>query len=218
MNADAVAVLPRASPVERIDEAESLYVSAALDLHDGPLQRLVWCRHVLRGTRAQGGRLAEVERAVSEALDDVREVIARLAATSDAEAALEDLLYDEAETVARRHGTRVRLDFTLDVAPDAAVTRNAFRIVQEAITNAVRHGGAGVVDVRVRAGRERLRIRVEDDGRGFDPVDALRRQEGVGLRGMQTRAALLGGWVRVQSAPGGPTRVALDLPLRAADA
>jgi signal transduction histidine kinase len=88
----------------------------------------------------------------------------------------------------------------------------AYRIVQEALNNVVRHAGAGRVtlDIRRRAGT--LEIVVGDDGRGFATEDVT--ADGFGLAGMRERALLLGGTLSVRSRPGGPTRVTARLPER----
>ena len=70
-------------------------------------------------------------------------------------------------------------------------------------------GRGGRVTLAVRDGM--LRVAVADEGRGFDP--AIARQGGLGLAGMRERGVLLGGHLRVETAPGEGTRVALDVPL-----
>jgi len=98
----------------------------------------------------------------------------------------------------------------LDDLP-AAVEVAAFRIAQEAMTNAVRHAGARHIDVRLRGGTGVLAVEVVDDGRGCRD-DA---PPGLGLQSMRERATELGGTCQVTPAPGGGTRVAAVLPLGA---
>jgi signal transduction histidine kinase len=86
----------------------------------------------------------------------------------------------------------------------------AYRIGTEAMTNAVRHAGAAICSLRL-VGGEDLTVVVEDDGRGLPPE----RRAGVGLASMRERAAELGGECRVESRPGGGTRVVARLPLAA---
>ncbi len=89
-----------------------------------------------------------------------------------------------------------------------------YRIVQEALTNAARHSGAGRVDVVLeRRGDECVAI-VEDGGRGFDP-NAVDKARNLGLQGMMERANLVGGQVVVESAPGRGTTVFVRVPIRA---
>ena len=92
----------------------------------------------------------------------------------------------------------------------AAVEVAAFRITQEALTNAVRHSGAAHIAVHLDGGPDAVRIDVVDDGAGCsDDAPA-----GIGLNSMRDRAAELGGSCRIVPEPGGGTRVSAVLPLR----
>ena len=106
--------------------------------------------------------------------------------------------------------TRIRIEGSgpVDELP-AAVEVAAFRIAQEAMTNAVRHACAEHVTVQLHGGRDAVAIEVLDDGRGC-PDDA---PPGLGLQSMRDRAAELGGTCQVTAAPGGGTRVSAVLPL-----
>jgi two-component system NarL family sensor kinase len=86
-----------------------------------------------------------------------------------------------------------------------------YRICGEALTNVARHAGARRVTVRLVSTPERVRLVVEDDGRGFDP-DAV-PQGRHGLVGMRERAEALGGSLLVESSPGAGTRVEATVPL-----
>jgi PAS domain S-box-containing protein len=89
----------------------------------------------------------------------------------------------------------------------------AYRIVQEALTNVARHAGVGEVTVRVTLEEGTLRIQVEDQGTGFDPDAALASGACCGLSGMRQRAALLGGRLTIESAPGAGTRLSVEWPV-----
>jgi signal transduction histidine kinase len=93
----------------------------------------------------------------------------------------------------------------------AAVELAAFRIVQEAITNVVRHAGATHADIRLSCGAAELRVQVDDDGTGGARLGSLR--EGSGIRGMRERAVALGGTLTISAAASGGTRVSAVLPL-----
>ena len=88
----------------------------------------------------------------------------------------------------------------------------AYRIVQEALTNAARHSGAKEVYVYVRAGPKALIIQVEDNGEGFDVNKALASRTSSGLTGMQERAALTSGEFLLSSNPGRGTQLRAKLP------
>jgi signal transduction histidine kinase len=90
----------------------------------------------------------------------------------------------------------------------AAVEVAVYRIVQEALTNVVKHAGARTVTLAITID-DGVHISVEDDGRGLPPD----RRAGVGLSSMEERAAELGGHLTIAALPAGGTRVAADLPL-----
>ncbi|MCB7135372.1 sensor histidine kinase [Cellulosimicrobium marinum] len=109
------------------------------------------------------------------------------------------------------------LDVVLDVdvprgALDGAIDAAAFRIVQESLTNVLRHAGARRATVAAHVADGRLRLRVVDDGAGSGVPDSGRR--GQGIAGMVERAALLGGRLAAHDAPGGGFAVEADLPAR----
>ncbi len=91
-----------------------------------------------------------------------------------------------------------------------------YRIAQEALSNAVRHGHASRIRLSVRGaeGRRGVLLVVEDDGRGFDLEGEREPGAGLGLVGMEERAQLAGGSFRLESSPGTGTRVEVTLPFR----
>jgi signal transduction histidine kinase len=109
--------------------------------------------------------------------------------------------------------------FSADQADErfqAAIESTCFRVVQEALTNVVRHAGASQVTVELRRCGAELRLHIRDDGVGFDVSAARRRAahgQSVGLLGMQERIGLLGGHMRIESTPGHGTRIDVQLPL-----
>lgn len=91
-----------------------------------------------------------------------------------------------------------------------------YRIVQEALTNVARHAAAGAVSVILEHRGRSVHIIVEDDGRGFDVEEVLRSGDAdrtLGLHGMRERAALVGGSLTVESAPGRGTTIFAEIPL-----
>jgi signal transduction histidine kinase len=91
----------------------------------------------------------------------------------------------------------------------------AYRIVQEALTNVLKHAGASSVSVVLERRGDHLRIIVEDDGNGFDPAQLSEPGNAgprLGLSGMRERLGLLGGKVTIESAPGAGTTLYIDLP------
>jgi len=105
------------------------------------------------------------------------------------------------------------LDPDLRFSPE--VETACFRIVQEALTNVVRHAQAKLVTVRLSRNGQHLNLYIKDDGVGFD-LESLRRHAAsatLGLRGMEERARALGGRVRIESAKKKGTQVFAELPI-----
>jgi signal transduction histidine kinase len=87
-----------------------------------------------------------------------------------------------------------------------------YRVVQEAMTNVVRHARATRVDVLAQRDGVRALMMVEDDGVGFD-LEEVRGREHLGLLGLQERAEALGGTMTLESAPGAGTTVVVEVPI-----
>lgn len=122
-------------------------------------------------------------------------------------------IQDEVRRVSARSGLIIRASVRVDAPVDPEVATAAFRIFQEALTNAVRHAEATTIVARVGTRRcGALVLTVRDDGRGM--VIALSDRHSLGLLGMRERARALGGQVRLRSRKGRGTVVALSLPLR----
>lgn len=164
---------------------------------------------------AASARLADMSALIDQSVDDVRRV-----ATALLPVVLDDLGFVAAVRaycvdVGRRARIRcvLRTSLTdLEIARERAIA--LFRILQEALTNVVRHAEATgvVVDMRLEDGR--VRLSVEDNGRGM-PDTPARHPAPLGIVGMRDRARLLGGDVSVHSRMGQGTTVMADLPLAA---
>jgi signal transduction histidine kinase len=102
------------------------------------------------------------------------------------------------------------IDGDVDTLPDPHQTC-VYRVVQEALTNCVRHSKAQSIAVGLRSDGRMLNVSVTDDGVGFDP---RARRDGLGLRGIEERGKELGGALAIRTSPGG-TVVAMELPLSA---
>lgn len=96
-----------------------------------------------------------------------------------------------------------------DIPPDLNTT--CFRIVQEALTNILRHAAAKKVLVELRRHHAELELVIRDDGIGFDVSAA--RSASLGLLGMQERAVLLNGQLKINSKPGAGTEIRARFPL-----
>jgi signal transduction histidine kinase len=140
---------------------------------------------------------------------DVRRIVEGLRPPVLDELGLVDALVQLADRLtasAERPAVTVDLD---SVAMPAAVEVAAYRIVQEALTNAVRHSGAGTVTICAAADADCLVLRVSDDGSGA----VAQRDGGVGLASMRERAEEIGGSFSLSAEQGMGTTVTARLPL-----
>ncbi|GII60103.1 hypothetical protein Skr01_01880 [Sphaerisporangium krabiense] len=178
------------------------------DLHDGLQQRLV-ALAVLIG-RARRGRspelldalLAQAHQEARAAIGDLREVAWRAYPSGLDSLGLQEAL----ATLAERAAVPVTVDYELQERPAPHLETAAYFVACEAVTNAAKHAGAGLVTVRLARAGTMLVVRVHDDGRGgADPA-------GGGLSGLARRVAALDGRLAVHSPSGGPTTVTAELP------
>ncbi len=193
----------------------------AEDLHDGPVQQLVGLGLTLDALSAELRDTAPASadraaRAAGAARDSIRAL--RRAIFDLHPMALEELGFAAAtRALVQRlewRGARVSLDLAAADGLSQTHRTVAFRIVQEAIANVVRHADPATVTIAARTEGDRIVIEVADDGRGFDPARPGPRIEGghLGLAAMTERAALAGGAVTIASAPGEGTNLRLTLP------
>jgi signal transduction histidine kinase len=123
-----------------------------------------------------------------------------------------------ARTLEQRTGLKVELTAALDERLDPDLETLVFRLVQEALTNVLRHSGVDRAQVALRRLGETLELRVADTGHGFDSEAALAvggASAGSGLRGMRDRLELFGGRLEMASAPGEGTLILAVVPLGA---
>jgi two-component system NarL family sensor kinase len=198
----------------------------ARELHDGVGQTLTALALELERVRqklAESGapelaaRVAEGVELARQALEESRELSRLLRPPVLDDLGLPAALSWLARTLEQRTGLRVALALDgLDGELDPDLATLVFRLVQEALTNVLRHAGAESAEVAVRRGARALELRVADSGRGFDAAAALADREAVtgsGLRGMRDRLELFGGRLEIVSAPGRGTTVAATVPL-----
>ncbi|MFF0969005.1 sensor histidine kinase [Streptomyces sp. NPDC003703] len=155
--------------------------------------------------------LTTIKAASKEALGEVRQVLGTLRTPGDAPRAPApglDRLPELADQAAHA-GLTVEIEGTPPPLPPGTALA-AFRIVQEALTNVVRHSGSRHARVRLAHGGGTLRLRVDDDG---PATGAAAGGSGNGLAGMRERAAALGGTIEAGPRPGGGWRVLAELPL-----
>jgi PAS domain S-box-containing protein len=123
-------------------------------------------------------------------------------------------LTDYVENFNQQHEVQSRFEavgFDPQVRLAADMETALFRIVQEALTNVVRHARATRVDLLLNLFADRVRLTIEDDGIGFDPLSSARPSQ-MGLLGMRERCEMLGGRFNIERAPGFGTTLVVELP------
>lgn len=206
--------------VRRVVEAQELERRRlARELHDETGQALTSILLGLKSIRAAetdeaaASAEAELREIVVQALQDVRGLAVELRPAALDDFGLSAALDRLAETFQERSGIRTAVETRIPgerLHPDAETV--LYRLVQEALTNVVKHAGAQNVSIVLNRRDGGVTAVVEDDGRGFEPAQV--RDGALGLVGMRERLALLDGTLTVESAPGEGTTLVAHLPLR----
>jgi two-component system, NarL family, sensor histidine kinase DevS len=206
--------------LRRVVEAQELERRRlARELHDETGQALT---SILLGLKALEEKLpdtgsraaaAELRELVVATLQDVRRLAVELRPSALDDFGLVAAL--ERLTASIGEQTGIRIDFQPAITADrlpAEVETALYRIVQESLTNVVKHAKARNVSVLLARTDGAVKAVIEDDGGGFDPAE--RTGEGFGLLGMSERLALLGGRLEIESSEEAGTTIAAEVPLR----
>jgi signal transduction histidine kinase len=197
----------------------------ARDLHDSVVQTLFG---VVLGAEAVATLLdrdpdaarAESERLralAQDAIVELRSLVFQLRPPALEHDGLAATLRKQVEVLRRVHHRDIELDLAAAPKPRPATDGDVFRIAQEALNNALRHGQAETVRVRLEEVDGRLAVTVSDDGVGFDPEAPSVRSHRLGLTSMEERAKALGGALSIRSRPGWGTTIRLEVSLDEAD-
>lgn len=192
----------------------------ARDLHDAVSQKLFSVRAkasaaavlVRRDPDRAIDEIGSVADLAGEAHAELRAVIDGLAPPDLAVGGLAGSIRGYAVLAGGSHGRRVEVLAGELPSLDPERETLIYRVAQEAIGNALRHSGSGLVTVTLAQRQRRVLLEVTDRGGGFDTGQP---QGGVGLTSMRERAALLGGTLTITSAQGKGTQVRLSVPVRA---
>lgn len=189
----------------------------ARELHDGIIQSLFAVGMGLQGTAmvtASPETALRIESAVEEldrVIRDLRNYIFGLRPGILADRQLDQALRVLAEQVQARGQASVEVD--VDASLAAALSARSADVVQltrEALSNAIRHGQAKLIIIRLARHGQKASLTIEDNGSGFDPEA---RSTGHGLRNMRERALSLNGTLEVSSKPGKGTKLKATFPI-----
>ncbi len=148
---------------------------------------------------------------MEEARRSVMDLRSQALENKDLPAALQDL------AARMTAGTSLKAEVRVTGAPqplDASTEHHLFRVGVEALTNAIKHAGAGRIEVELAFAGDGTELVVCDDGTGFAQASGEPEVEHFGLRGIRERVDKLGGALRLETRPGGGTRLAVRVPLR----
>ncbi len=196
---------------DAVDSATTQLRRLERDLHDGAQARLVAlgmslraAEHLIPTSPEMAVTLvAEARQTSAKVLDELRNLVRGICPPVLADRGLGDAV----RALALDTPLRTEVDLDLPGRPDLPVETACYFAVAEALTNAVKHSGARGVQIRICHDGSSLRITVIDDGcGGADP------ERGTGLLGLERRLATFDGVLAVNSPPGGPTIVAIEVP------
>ena len=192
--------------------------TVARELHDEAGQALVSLRYGLQLLERETGgdgvaaRVAELKQTTDAVIDSLHRLAGALRPASLDLVGLDAALRQYLRSIESKWGLTVRFKARglKGQRLPAAVETALYRVVQEAVTNVVRHAAATRIDVLVERRDGRVMVMVEDDGKGFAPATAG-GAERLGLIGMRERAEALGGTLTIESAPGEGTTIAVEV-------
>lgn len=191
----------------------------ALELHDETGQALT---SILLGLKAIGGAKskedaeraeADVRALVVQALQDVRALAVELRPSALDDFGLGPAVERLAQTFGERSGIRTTVETHLGDRLPPELETTLYRVVQEALSNVVKHAAARHVSIVLAQRGSSVAATIDDDGAGFDEAEV--RPDALGLTGMRERLALVGGTLELESTPGRGTTVAAQVPVAA---
>jgi len=189
------------------------------DLHDGLCQHLagvemlaqVLAQKLAKKSQDGSARAVEIAKAVRESISQTRLLARGLSPVTLESEGLMSALAELALNTEKIFRVRCTFDCPVVVKfDDHAAATHLFRIAQEAVSNAIKHGKAKNLSIQLREDASHLRLRVNDDGVGF--LENFSTSSGMGLRIMQSRIGMVGGTVTIERQPAGGTSVIFIAP------
>jgi signal transduction histidine kinase len=192
------------------------------ELHDETGQSLLLLRLQLEmlereAPEALGARLRESRTVVENTVVELRRMIAALSPTVLERLGIVPALRHLVGQFRKLYPAEVRVDVRGQPEQMPAQIQDAvYRAAQESLQNVAKHSRASTVSISLRVTDKVFRLRVSDNGSGFEAGSAARKPKSFGLAGMRRRAALVGGTLSVKASPGKGTTVVLEVPRLAA--
>lgn len=179
--------------------------------------RLAAMTSVSKGSAEQfSEHITHTQKLVAESVDIVHRFACDLRPTVLDDLGLVPALKAFMESFMRDTGVRTTLVFFAGIdQAGGAISTVLYRVAQEALNNVARHAGASRADIRIRGSDELISMEVKDDGKGFEVnhSSCAIKKGRLGLLGMKERVEMIGGTFSVESSPGNPTTVRVDVPV-----
>ena len=189
------------------------------DLHDGLCQHLagvemlsqVLAKKLASRSKSAASRAREIARTVRDAIQQTRLLARGLSPVLLEAEGLMAALAELALNTENFFGVRCQFDCPIEVKlADHIAATHLFRIAQEAVSNAIKHGRARKISIHLHEDARQLHLRISDNGRGFPKKNP--DNKGMGLHIMQSRIDMVGGTLNIERQPGGGTRVNCAAP------
>lgn len=184
------------------------------DLHDGLCQQLagielmsqVLEQNLAKRSKADAARAGEIARYVREAIGQTRSLARGLSPVTLESEGLASALIELGTGTEKLFGVTCQVECPGRVVVEPlSVATHLYRIAQEAVTNAIKHGKATEILIRFESSDHRMVLTITDNGSGFGQLPP--RQTGMGLRIMQYRSGMVGGTLKMENGPAGGARV-----------
>ncbi len=195
----------------------------AQDLHDGLGVLLSSVQMQFSAVQEEIDKLQrlDVYRRANEMLDEacseVRKIAHNMMPGTLLKLGLIPALKDMCERIETSSTTQVEFHaFGLEKRLTEVMEITVYRLVQEALNNIVKHAAATEVLIQLSKNEEHLTVTIEDNGKGFDVVEA-KKKEGMGLKNMESRVKYLNGELTIESQPGNGTTINIDIPVHDAN-
>ena len=208
-----------ASNMFEVEERERHRISR--ELHDEAGQLMLYLRLQLDlieqamppELRELRGKVGEARDVMGQTVLELRRIISDLSPAVLEQLGLGAAVRQLANRLRHLNGIQVRLRIPRLGRLPQRTELIVYRLVQECCSNIARHSEASRINISLSLAERMLRLRVEDDGVGFQVEQALEKRGSFGMAGMKERVALAGGEFRLQSRPGHGTRISIALPI-----
>jgi signal transduction histidine kinase len=195
----------------------------SLELHDEAGQALTALKLSLALTRNEvpanlaniAQRMQDAIQLVENTIEHIRTLAQNLHPPSLDSLGLEQCLQSLCENLSHRSKISIQLHTNLNDRLPGHIQISIYRVVQEALNNAIKHANPSCIHIRLESDAERISLLVVDDGKGFSPEHLAEHGSGsgLGLQGMRERIDALGGSFEIYSSPGAGTRLVASVPM-----